>query len=47
MYSADSAINRLKKINPQIETEIIPGTGHGLIFTHTELVDGLILKFMK
>jgi pimeloyl-ACP methyl ester carboxylesterase len=47
MYNPDSAINRLKKIAPQIETELISGTGHDLMFTHTELVNRILLKFLK
>lgn len=47
IYNPDSAICRLKKVSPQIETEMIPGTGHGLIFTHTELVNRKILEFLK
>jgi len=43
----DSAINRLNKTAPLIQTELIPGTGHDLIFTHTEIVNGMILKFLK
>ena len=47
MYSADSAIARLRKVAPIIETELISGTGHDLMFTHTEIVDQRMLKFLK
>ncbi|MFA5404131.1 MAG: alpha/beta hydrolase [Ignavibacteria bacterium] len=47
VYNADSAINRLNKLAPGIETELISGTGHDLMFTHTDLVNGKILKFLK
>ncbi|MGV8017370.1 MAG: alpha/beta fold hydrolase [Ignavibacteria bacterium] len=43
----DSAINRLNKAAPLIKTELISGTGHDLLFTHTEIVNGMILKFLK
>ena len=43
----DSAINRLNKAAPLIQTERISGTGHDLIFTHTEIVNGRILRFLK
>lgn len=47
MYSAESAINRIKTFAPGIETELIPNTGHDLIYTHTDLVNQRILKFLK
>jgi pimeloyl-ACP methyl ester carboxylesterase len=47
IYNPDSAISRLKKVAPQIKTELISGTGHDLMFTHTELVNGRILMFLK
>lgn len=47
MYNADSAITRLKKVAPIIETELISGTGHDLMFTHTEVVNQRILEFLK
>ena len=47
MYDADSAITRLKKVAPKIETELIPGTGHDLMFTHTEIVNQRMLKFLR
>jgi len=43
----DSAINRLNKAAPLIQTERISGTGHDLIFTHTDVVNGRILRFLK
>jgi pimeloyl-ACP methyl ester carboxylesterase len=47
MYNADSAVQRLKKVAPQIEMELITGTGHDLMFTHTEEVNQRILNFLK
>ena len=47
MYHANSAVNRLKKVAPGIETELIPDTGHDLIFTHAEIVNQRILQFLK
>jgi pimeloyl-ACP methyl ester carboxylesterase len=47
MYDADSAITRLKNVAPLIETELISGTGHDLLFTHTEEVNQRILRFLK
>lgn len=47
MYDGKSAINRLNKVAQKIETELIKGTGHDLMFTHTELVNKRILEFLK
>lgn len=44
-YNAKNAINRLNKVNPNIRTELIYGTGHDLLFTHTEIVNQKILDF--
>jgi pimeloyl-ACP methyl ester carboxylesterase len=47
MYDGKNAVHRLNKVAPNIETELIPNTGHDLIFTHTELVNSRILEFLK
>jgi pimeloyl-ACP methyl ester carboxylesterase len=47
MYDPRSAINRLNKVAPKIETELISGTGHDLLFTHTAIVNQRILEFLK
>jgi len=41
------AINRLNNIAPEIKTVLIPGTGHDLMFTHTEKVNSIMLDFLK
>ncbi len=46
-YNAMDAINRLKKTAPEIETELIKGTGHDLMFTHTDMVNKRILEFLS
>jgi len=46
-YSAGDAISRLNRVNPRIRTELISGTGHDLMFTHTEIVNQKILDFLK
>ena len=46
-YNANDAINRLNRVNPKIRTELIYDTGHDLMFTHTELVNQKILKFLN
>jgi pimeloyl-ACP methyl ester carboxylesterase len=46
-YNGMDAINRLKKTAPEIETELIKGTGHDLMFTHTDTINKRILEFLK
>ena len=41
------AIERLNKVAPEIKTELISGTGHDLMFTHTEMVNNTMLNFLK
>lgn len=45
-YDGESAIHRLHQIAPHIETFFIRGTGHDLMFTHTDMVNGRILEFL-
>lgn len=45
-YNGQEATNRLNKVAPRIETELIQGTGHDLMFTHTETVNKRILEFL-
>ena len=47
IYNGKNAIYRLNKVAPKIEAELIQGTGHDLMFTHTELVNKRILEFLK
>jgi hypothetical protein len=39
IYSAHSAVKRLKTVAPQIKTEIIPNAGHDLLWVQTDLVN--------
>jgi pimeloyl-ACP methyl ester carboxylesterase len=47
IYDSQAVVARLKKVNPGIKTELIPGTGHDLMFTHTERVNAQVLEFLK
>jgi pimeloyl-ACP methyl ester carboxylesterase len=47
VYNAHDAISRLNRVNSKIKTELITGTGHDLMFTHTEIVNKKILDFLK
>lgn len=47
IYSAQSAIDRLKNIAPQIKTEMIPNVGHDLLFLEQKQVLSKIIAFLK
>jgi pimeloyl-ACP methyl ester carboxylesterase/TM2 domain-containing membrane protein YozV len=47
IYSAQEAIHRLKRIAPHIESEIIPDAGHDLTVVQSELVNQIVLDFLK
>jgi pimeloyl-ACP methyl ester carboxylesterase len=46
-YDAESAVSRLARVAPGISVELIPGTGHDLMFTHTDVVNRKILEFLR
>ena len=46
LYPADKAVERLNKLAPQIQTEIIPDAGHDLTIVQTKLVNKKILGFL-
>ncbi len=47
MLSPQKAIERLNSLAPDIETEVIPNSGHGLVFTHPKIVSKKILDFLN
>lgn len=47
IYSAQKAVQRLNRVAPQIQTEIIPRAGHDFTFVQPEIVTGKILEFLK
>lgn len=47
IYSAQKAIQRLKKVAPHIQTEIIPQAGHDLTFVQAERVTRRVLEFLS
>ena len=47
IYSAHKAVQRLNRVAPDIQTEIIPQAGHGLTYSQTELVNRRVLEFLK
>jgi pimeloyl-ACP methyl ester carboxylesterase len=47
IYSAEKATRRLKRVAPQVTTEIIPEAGHDLTFAQAAMVNERILQFLK
>jgi pimeloyl-ACP methyl ester carboxylesterase len=47
IYSAEKAVDRLKRVAPQVTPEIIPGAGHDLTFVQTAVVNERILQFLR
>jgi pimeloyl-ACP methyl ester carboxylesterase len=47
MYSARKALERLQRVAPQLETEIIPGAGHDLTIVQAEMVNRKVLDFLN
>jgi pimeloyl-ACP methyl ester carboxylesterase len=45
-YSPHKAIQRLKRVAPHIQTEIIPQAGHDLTFVQAEMVTRRVLEFL-
>jgi len=45
--SAKKAVERLNRVAPQIKTAIIPGGGHDLTIVQTDLVNTIVLDFLK
>jgi pimeloyl-ACP methyl ester carboxylesterase len=47
LYSAQKAVERLRKAAPQIEAEVIPKAGHDLTFVQAELVNRKVVDFLE
>ncbi len=47
IYPAQAALDRLARIAPQIETSLIPDAGHDLTIVQADLVNQLVLDFLK
>lgn len=47
VYPAIRAIRRLKRVAPQIKTELIPQAGHDLWMVQADLVTRKILDFLS
>lgn len=47
IYDPEKAVSRLRRVAPQVATEIIPGAGHDLSMAQAEMVNGRIIEFVK
>ena len=47
IYSASKAIQRLYKVAPHINAEVIPNAGHDLTIVQAEMVNTKVLEFLK
>lgn len=46
LYSAQKAVQRLNKVAPQIQTEVIPNAGHDLLLVQAEMIHQKIGEFL-
>ncbi len=46
MYNCSDAIRRFNEVNPKIQAKCIKNTGHDLMFTHTEVLNRMIINFL-
>jgi pimeloyl-ACP methyl ester carboxylesterase len=47
IYAPAKAVSRLERVAPQVTSEIVPGAGHDLTFSQSELVARRILRFLN
>jgi pimeloyl-ACP methyl ester carboxylesterase len=47
IYSAAAAVTRLRRIAPQVQTQIVPGAGHDLTFAQPGIVNQAMLDFLR
>jgi pimeloyl-ACP methyl ester carboxylesterase len=47
IYSAQSAVARIQRVAPRIETAIVPGAGHDLTLVQSAWVNDTIVGFLK
>ena len=47
MYSVEGAVERLKRVSPEIQTVVVPNAGHCLIFMNPEILNTHILDFLR
>ena len=47
IYSARQALSRLNRVAPHIKTKLIPAAGHDLIVVQAEMVNRIVIEFLK
>ena len=47
IYPANAALERLERVAPRIETSLIPNAGHDLTIVQADLINQLVLDFLK
>jgi pimeloyl-ACP methyl ester carboxylesterase len=47
IYSPETAVQRLRRVAPQVRAEIVPGAGHDLTVAQADLVNQKILEYLK
>ena len=47
IYPAQQAVERLNRVAPRIQVEVIPDAGHDLTIVQTDLVNALVLEFLR
>ena len=47
MYSAQKAVQRIGQVAPHVNTTIIPGTGHLLAVIKKDVINAIVLDFLK
>ena len=46
IYSAEEAVQCLRKVAPRIEIEVIPDAGHDLTFLQADMVNRKVVEFL-
>jgi len=46
-YNAKDAVSRLNNLNSEIRTVMLHGTGHDLMFTHTDTFNNILIEFLQ
>lgn len=47
IYSSEKAVQRINTVAPQMKTEMIPNAGHDLVSVQAEMVNEMVLEFLK
>ena len=47
IYDPAKALARARRLIPHLEGDLVPQSGHGMSFTHSEIVDARMLDFLE